>query len=170
MENKNMTPARRDYPVADSPFWLHVEFLVQRAGAVVLLLIVLAAVCGVFSQGWLSEKTATSRDHQLTAHYDRFGRLMSDGNMQLTVNTSANSAVIALGGEFMRHYEIRTLQPQPSRMYSQGSELVLEYARADAEKPLTVWLGLTPLSAGSSTQYVTLNGDATLTMKTFIWP
>lgn len=166
-----MAQKQHQYPVVDSPFWLHIEMLMQKGGAIILLLIVVAALGGLFSQGWLSAKTASSADHALTVHYDRFARLQSDIDMQLTANPAqANRAVFTLGGDFMQDFEIRTLQPQPLKMYSQNGELVLEYARPQADKPFTVWLGLTPQGVGSSDAQISLNGAAPVAVKQFIWP
>lgn len=169
--DKKPHPARRHYPVADSPFWLHVESLIQRYGAILLGLIVLAGLSGFFSQGWFSAQTSHSADRKITVQYDRFGRLMSDFNMQLVANAPAGKQVVfALGGDFMHDFEIRTLQPQPEKMYSQGNELILEYSRTESDKPFTVWLGVTALGVGSSMQRFTLNGASPVTLDQFIWP
>ncbi|WP_342321980.1 hypothetical protein AAEY27_17135 [Kosakonia sp. BYX6] len=165
--------ARKQYhfPVTDSPFWLHVEMQVQKWGAITLLFIVVAGLCGLFSQGWLSAQTASSSDRKLTVQYDRYGRLQSDIDMQVTASATLNSrTVFTLGGDFMHDFEIRTLQPQPEKMYSQNGELVLEYARPHADQPFTVWLGLTPRGVGRSEQKIVLNGATTVAVKQFIWP
>ena len=171
MANKNSTDPDEAWPVEDNSFWLHVEMQFQKWGAIALIIIVIAGLCGLFSQGWLSKKTATSADQTLTVEYDRFGRLQSDLDMQLTTRAAHDSRVIfTLGGDFMHEFEIRTLQPQPQKTYSRSGELVLEYARPAPDKPLTVWLGLTPLGVGSSVQTISVNNGATLTVTQFIWP
>lgn len=160
-----------DYPVADSPFWLRTEMLLQKYGALVLMLIVIAGLGGLFSQGWLSEQTARSRDHHLTVQYERFGRLMSDYNLHITATApDSNRLVFAIGGDFMRDTEIRTLHPQPQKMSSQGNELLLEYDNATPGKPFRLWLGLTPLGVGRSAQHFTLNGHSAVAVTPFIWP
>ncbi|MGY5958243.1 hypothetical protein ACUY4R_001115 [Kosakonia sp. BK9b] len=161
---------QQPYPVADSPFWLHVETRVQKWGALLLGGIVIAALCGFFSQGWLSDRTVTSADNTLSVHYDRYGRLMSDNDMRLTANAGSSQVVFTLGGDFMQDVEIRTLHPQPQKMYSQDGQLFLEYTRPDAQRPLTVWLGLTPQAMGTSTQRFSLNGAPAITVEQFIWP
>ncbi|AHJ75073.1 hypothetical protein [Kosakonia sacchari] len=171
MEKKNSTDAERTWPVEDNPFWLHVEMQVQKWGAIVLIAIVIAGLCGLFSQGLLSKKTVTSADQRLSVEYDRFGRLQSDLDMQITANaTTDNRITFTLGGDFMHDFEIRTLQPQPLNMYSRSGELVLEYARPATDKPLTVWLGLTPLGVGNSTQRIAVNNATPVTLTQFIWP
>jgi len=171
MEKRTPHQQRHDYPVEDSPFWLHLEMYMQKCGTVLLALIVLAALLGCFSQGWLSGKTASSADQKLTVRYERFGRLMSDFNLQITANAPThNRVVMAIGGDFMHDTEIRSLQPQPQRMYSQGNALILEYDSPATDKPFTVWLGLTPLGVGSSAQHFTLNGTSAVAITPFIWP
>ncbi|WP_039055468.1 hypothetical protein [Enterobacter sp. Bisph1] len=171
MEKKNSADSKEAWPVEDNPFWLHFEKQVQKWGAIALIVIVIAGLCGLFSQGFLSKKTAVSDDQKLMVEYDRFGRLQSDLDMQMTANASADSRVtFTLGGDFMHDFEIRTLQPQPQKMYSRSGELVLEYARPAPDKPLTVWLGLTPLGVGTSTQTLSVNSATTVTLTQFIWP
>lgn len=169
---KSSSPHRQpDYPVADSPFWLRIEMILQKAGSLVLMLIVIAALGGLFSQGWLSEKNISSRDGKLTVQYERFARLMSDYNLQITANVpTGKRLVLAIGGDFMHDTEIRSLQPQPQKMYSQGNALILEYDITTSDKPFSVWLGVTPLSAGRSAQLFTLNGTSAVAIAPFIWP
>ncbi|MDT3411009.1 hypothetical protein [Kosakonia cowanii] len=159
------------YPVADSPFWLHVETKVQRIGSVILFAVVIAGLLGLFSQGWLSARSAHSSNGKLTVQYDRYARLQSDIDMQLTAHASnERRTVFILGGNFMQDFEIRTLQPQPEKMTSQNGELVLEYARPHPDQPFTVWLGLTPQTPGSSELRLSLNDTTQLAVKQFIWP
>lgn len=168
---KKTSPSRHDYPVADSPFWLRIEMYIQKFGTVLLTLLVLAGLGGLFSQGWLSAKTTSSRDQQLTVQYERFSRLMSDDNLQITVSApTSKRLVLAIGGDFMHDAEIRSLQPQPQKMYSQANELILEYDSATIGKPFIVWLGITPLGVGRSAQHFTLNGRSTVAIAPFIWP
>lgn len=159
------------YPVADSPFWLHVETKVQRIGSVLLIAVVIAGLLGLFSQGWLSARSAHSIDGKLTVQYDRYARLQSDIDMQLTAHASnERRTVFILGGNFMQDFEIRTLQPQPEKMTSQNGDLVLEYARPHPDQPFTVWLGLTPQTPGSSELRLSLNETTQVAVKQFIWP
>lgn len=79
-------------------------------------LIVISALAGLFSHGFLSDRTQETGDKQLQVHYERFGRLQSDMALAITVRAPKHEQlVITLGGDFMQQYEIRTLQPQPDQ-------------------------------------------------------
>lgn len=168
---KETEPDTQHYPVKENPFWLTFEACVQKYGAVLLTFIVIAALCGAFSEGFLSKKTRQSGDQKLAVHYERFGRLQSDMNMTVTALSPAHQrVVITLDGDFMQQYEIRTLQPQPTSMSSENGALRLEYTGVRPGAAFDVWLGLTPLLPGRSTQQISMDGAQSVAIGQFIYP
>ncbi|MGK9175712.1 hypothetical protein KXR87_21250 [Yokenella regensburgei] len=159
------------HPVKENPFWLRAEARIQKYGALLLMLIVLAALGGLFSEGYLSDATARNHNGQIAATYQRFGRLQSDTSMRVSVKVPQQErVVITLGGDFMQGYEIRTLQPQPSAMSSQNGALRLEYNNVYPGTTFTLWLGLTPLAPGSMTSQIDVDGLPGITLWQFIYP
>jgi len=168
---KESEPPMHHHPVKENPFWLRFEARTQKYGALALLLIVIAALSGLFSEGYLSDKTARNHNGQLTVDYQRFGRLQSDMNMVVNSNVPQQGRLtVTLGGDFMQRYEIRTLQPQPSSMTSQNGALRLEYRGLYPGSTFTLWLGLTPLSPGSISSQIEVESLPGITLWQFIYP
>lgn len=153
-------------PVQENNFWLHVEARARQFGLFIMLLVVLAAISGLFSQGYFSHAERASGDGKVTLEYERFGRLLSDMEMKIVAKPGGARTTIVLGGEFMDKFEIQTLSPQPEKMINQGNALVLIYPHPDA----TVWLSLIPLTAGNSHNWIAVNGGQPLPFRQFIYP
>ncbi|MGB7802304.1 hypothetical protein [Buttiauxella sp.] len=165
------TPADKSSPVVEKPFWLNFEFQLRRVGFIVLLLIVVAALVGLFSRGYLSEATRTTDDRSLTLHYEKFNRLMSDMDMKIiSVLPEGKRNRIVLGGDFMEGFRIDTLQPQPDKMYSLNGEVILEYPPSAAGEKQTLWLSLTPMKFGSINSTIAIDNGPQITFQQFIYP
>ncbi|MCP2005762.1 hypothetical protein [Buttiauxella ferragutiae] len=165
------TPAKQSSPVAEKPFWLNFEFQLRRVGFVLLLLIVAAALAGLFSRGYLSEATRSNDDHSLTLDYEKFNRLMSDMDMKITsVTPPGKRNRIVLGGDFMEGFRIDTLQPQPDKMYSLNGEMILEYQPIAPGVKQTLWLSLTPMKFGAMKSTVAIDNGAEIPFQQFIYP
>ncbi len=65
-DNENQS---RHYPVKENMPWQRLEWHIQRAGFVLLLLVMLASAMGFFSKGCLSNQSATSTDSRLSVDY-----------------------------------------------------------------------------------------------------
>ena len=134
-------------------------------------MIVISALAGLFSHGFLSDRTQETDDKQLLVHYERFGRLQSDMTLAMTVRAPKHEQlVITLGGDFMQQYEIRTLQPQPDQVSSRNGVLRLEYSHAHPGEAFDLWLGLTPLLPGRATSQIGVEGVSSTGIWQFIYP
>lgn len=168
---KETAPDPQNHPVRENPRWLRFESRVQQYGAYLLFLIVISALAGLFSHGFLSDRTQETGDKQLQVHYERFGRLQSDMALAVTVRAPKHEQlVITLGGDFMQQYEIRTLQPQPDQVSSRNGVLRLEYSHAHPGDVFDLWLGLTPQLPGSATSQIGVEGASSTSIWQFIYP
>lgn len=165
------TPANKSSPVVEKPFWLNFEYQLRRVGFILLLLIVVAALAGLFSRGYLSEATRTNDDRSLTLHYEKFNRLLSDMDMKISsVIPAGKRNRIVLGGDFMEGFRIDTLQPQPDKMYSLNGEVVLEYPPSAAGVEQTLWLSLTPMKFGAIKSTLAIDNGSPIVFQQFIYP
>lgn len=171
LRSSSSTPPSPSQPVSENPFWLNVEANARRYGLFLLLAIVIAALCGLFSKGWLSHMQRTTADGVLSLEYERFGRLMSDTEMKIVVHAGSSKEVtVVLGGDFMRTFQINTLQPQPDRMQALDNRLVLSWKRDALPADSTLWLGMEPLQWGTSYSTVAVDQGPTLPFWQFIYP
>lgn len=166
-----VTPVDKPLPVVEKPFWLRFEFQVRRFGFVLLLLIVGAALAGLFSKGYLSDSRLTNADGTLSLHYEKFNRLLSDADMKIiAVSSGGKRDRIILGSDFMESFRIDNLQPQPDKMYSRNGKLIIEYENPQAGVPQTMWLSLTPMKAGFIKSTVAVNDGPETTFRQLIYP
>ncbi|RPH30214.1 hypothetical protein EHN07_03645 [Buttiauxella warmboldiae] len=167
----NAESVKKSAPVQEKPRWLQFEFVVRQIGFVLLLLIVLGALAGAFSKGYLSEKSLSNQANTLKVDYEKFNRLLSDVELKISFAPAPGKPQqIKLGGDFMHGYRIDNLLPQPDKMYSQHGELIVEYSPSMANATQTIWLSLTPMQAGELTSHVVANQQAGLTFSQFVYP
>lgn len=150
---------------------LQFEYDVHRFGFVLLLLIIAAALLGLFSGGYFSEATKTDAAKSVQVEYQRFGRLQSPLELKITLPGQSNAPVtVRIGGEYMARTQTDNIWPQPDEMHSEGGELVLVYQEAKPRQDFTVWLYSTPDQPGKTVTTVTLNNQPGLSFWQFIYP
>ena len=161
----------RSYPVQEDMRWQRRENTLQRIGEVILIVLVLLGACGLFSKGYLSEGHQTAPDGSVSVEYERFGRVKS--NMNLTIrlpHQSKGEFSLRIGSNAMDSLQVQTLQPQPLRAVTTGSELILTFSSHDMNSAHTVWLGLQPQAAGKIPMRVGLEGREPALFSQWIYP
>lgn len=157
-------------PIKENPFWLNFEARARQIGLFLLLIVIAAAISGVFSKGYFSHIERSNSRNGLTLSYERFGRQTSDMAMKISLPvTTGQEVTVTLGGDFMDTFQIDTLQPQPDKMSARGNALVLTYSHT-ASAPLTLWLNLVPLETGTRHSRVSVNDGDPLSFWQFIYP
>lgn len=166
------TPAdKSSLPIVEKPFWLSFEFQLRRMGFALLLAIVIAAMVGLFSRGYISDARIANDSGTLRIDYEKYSRLMSDVDMKITSSQiRENRNHIILGGDFMDSFRIDTLQPQPDKMYSLNGKMVLEYSVSAPGSEQTLWLSLTPMKFGATHSTVAIDNGPEITLHQFIYP
>lgn len=166
------TPAdKSSLPIVEKPFWLSFEFQLRRIGFALLLAIVIAAMVGLFSRGYISDARIANDSGTLRIDYEKYSRLMSDVDMKVTSSQiRENRNRIILGGDFMDSFRIDTLQPQPDKMYSLNGKMVLEYSVSAPGSEQTLWLSLTPMKFGATHSTVAIDNGPEITLHQFIYP
>ncbi|MGK7246490.1 hypothetical protein ACSPAH_15735 [Buttiauxella agrestis] len=158
-------------PIVEKPFWLSFEFQLRRMGFALLLAIVIAAMVGLFSRGYISDARIVNDSGTLRIDYEKYSRLMSDVDMKITSSQiRENRNRIILGGDFMDSFRIDTLQPQPDKMYSLNGKMVLEYSVSAPGSEQTLWLSLTPMKFGATHSTVAIDNGPEITLHQFIYP
>jgi len=71
--------------VKESRFALNFESGFQSIGFAVLLCIILAALLGLFSNGYFSSAQKSTTSQTLSVNYERFGRLQTEFKLHFTV-------------------------------------------------------------------------------------
>jgi hypothetical protein len=137
------TPEGMSLQVAEDMRFQQRAWVVERFAWAVMVLLVLAAIAGLFATGPLSTAEAVDGEGLVRVRYERFARL--DSPSQLDVEfapgaTSSSTAVaLVLGRSLAGAIQIQRVQPRPSRERSgENGGMVLELETAGVGRPTVV--------------------------------
>ena len=157
--------------VKESRFALNFESGFQSIGFAVLLCIILAALLGLFSNGYFSSAQKSTTSQTLSVNYERFGRLQTEFKLHFTVRPqNTGKYVVSLGGKFNEDFQPGSISPQPDSMYSRGNTLYLVYNNVNNKRDFNVWMYVTPTVPGKSVSSVSVNDQPDITFWQFIYP
>lgn len=157
--------------VKESRFALNFESGFQSIGFAVLLCIILAALLGLFSNGYFSSAQKSTTSQTLSVNYERFGRLQTEFKLHFTVRPqNTGKYVVSLGGKFNEDFQPGSISPQPDSMYSRGNTLYLVYNDVNNKRDFNVWMYVTPTVPGKSVSSVSVNDQPDITFWQFIYP
>lgn len=144
---------------------------VQQAGWLLLCAAVLAALLGVFSNGWLSWTSRESADGALRADYQRVYRNGLDGWIDLTLMGAAGrpEREVVLSPALLERLSLASTQPAALRAAAQPDGLHLFFAIGEAGAS-RVRLNLSPHDAGGVEGTIRLDAGAPLPIEFLILP
>ncbi|MFQ0470573.1 hypothetical protein ACH647_07510, partial [Klebsiella pneumoniae] len=108
---------------------------------------------------------------ELSVDYQRYARLMSETefNIQIKPDT-ASDTIISFAAPLLTRYQIGDIRPQPDKMYSADGKLHLVYQRSTPPSPISVWLAVTPKTAGNISLQAVVNDRYSVTWQQFVYP
>ncbi|ALB61867.1 FIG00554722: hypothetical protein [Cronobacter condimenti 1330] len=162
--------ASRETPVREHMHAQRIEWRIQQGGNWLLYAIVVIALLGGFSDGWLSKTSATNPEKSLTVEYQRFLRAESDEPFALRIQGPKNQPVtLDFGGDFPDHVVLQTLQPQPVIAHTGRHTLTLTFPPTP-DGAHAVWIVTQPQSAGRLASTVTLEGASPVRLTQWVYP
>lgn len=161
----------RHYPVKENMHWLRWALWLERVGTLLLFGFIGAALLGLFSSGWLSDRVDLNADRSVQMKYDRFARQQSESQMVLHVWPHGRTpAMVRLGGDFASHYEIVALQPQTAQMVTTGNEMIITLPTSSASPSTALYLTVQPKSFGHYRNEAALAGHPPLVFEQWVYP
>lgn len=145
----------------------------ERAGWIVMLLVISAALAGFFGGGPLSLATARADDGLLTLRYERFGRRGADSVITLEIQPAAvrNGEVAAwVSSDYMDGMKLDQLSPMPDSVEAKGEGFLYTFLARNPKEALTVTFDFTPSALGLLPGRVSLNGGEILSFRQFFFP
>lgn len=152
--------ADRDYPVAEDMAFQRLSWIIERSGWAVMVVLVIVALAGAFSSGFISGATTSDPSGALTVEYERFHRTGASDVMQITAAPlSGDGILLHLDAGFLRRFTIESVTPEPRewRGDEDGAAMVFP---APEGRSLTVHLALRPERAGRATSRIMLGRPA----------
>ncbi|ASG34887.1 hypothetical protein BU813_22800 [Klebsiella pneumoniae subsp. pneumoniae] len=150
---------------------LRFEYRFRRYGIIVLSLIILTALSGLWSSGYFSEAHRETSGGELSVDYQRYARLMSETELNIQIKSdTASYTIISFAAPLLTRYQIGDIRPQPDKMYSTDGKLHLVYQRSNPPSPISVWLAVTPKTAGNISLQAVVNDRYSVTWQQFVYP
>jgi hypothetical protein len=147
------------------------QWALQRAGWIVIGLVVLLALTGLLGGGPFSHAEAASGP--LTLQYDRFIRERAPSELQLDVDPGAASdseLVLSLNQGFLEKVDVERIVPEPTEMETAADRIVYRFVIPDPEQPATIVFHLDPTEPGQAEGRVGLVDGEEIPFAQFIYP
>lgn len=161
----------RHYPVRENMRWLRWSLRLEKLGYLLLFGFIGAALLGLFSRGWLSDRVITNPDRTVQLKYDRFARQQSEMQLVLHLRPQGRTpAVVQLGGDFADNYEIVAVQPQTAQMVTTGRGMIITLPTSSASASTALYLTVQAKSFGRYQSEAVLNGHPPLRFTQLVYP
>ena len=134
------------------------EWMWQRSGTLLLVLVVVAALAGLLGTGPLSWTERDSAGGVVTVAFDRVTHHEADDSMTLAFGPEAVSdgtVTVELTGTWPDGVDVRGISPEPTEQRLAADGLVLEFAVEDTDR-LEVTMGF------RAQEYGPLRGETTV--------
>ena len=144
----------------------------QRAGWVLVSLLLAATVLGLFSEGPLSWTVTRAGDGTLAIEHERF--LRSGASTSMTIRLGGERAgpehVIVISHSLLQTLTFETVQPEPVRAETHPDGLHLTFA-APGDGDSAIYIALRPEAAGFVDGAIAIGGsDAQARLRLFVYP
>ena len=150
------------------------EWKMERAAWLVMLVVVLAAVGGLFGNGLFSGTTRTSADGRLEIGYQRFARNASETTLKMSVSraltTDEGELTILVSSTYLRRFVIRAVTPEPDSVEAVGDSLAYVFKLTAGTPRFEADFELEPRSTGWVRGTVGLEGRAPVRLSQFVYP
>jgi len=142
----------------------------ERLGWYALVLVVILAMCGLFSHGWLSTTTVSSPKKDLIVEYERFHRSGSVNTMLIhTQSVAGKTHIVVIGKAILEGFSVDSIQPQPA--HSAGTQEGLRLTLpGDDQGTSTLYIAWRSEGLGLYRSEITLEGGSHVSLTQFIYP
>lgn len=160
----------RSYPVQEDMPIQRGHWSIERAGAWILLIIVLLTLLGLFSRGPLSNVQARSQAGDLQVEYERFLRNGATFTMVVDLHGQPGAERrLDIGGELLEGITIESIQPEPVSTSSYRNTGLSVLVKPDAEGNVRVHFSLRADGIGLYRSTVS-TGSSQIELSQFIYP
>jgi hypothetical protein len=144
---------------------------VQRAGWVVMLLIVIGAVLGLFGHGPLAEGQA--RTDGLTVDYDRFARHGATSSLRAEAGPETlrgDTLKLWMTRDYLDGVAIESVIPEPQRVETRGDLVLFTFMTAERSQPTRITFNMRPDEYWSEHARAGIDGGGSVCFRQFVYP
>jgi hypothetical protein len=127
-----------------------VGWVVDRIGWLAMLVVILAAIGGLFGNGLFGARTTSTSDRGMRVTYDRFGRYGADSKLLFQMSREALDAGewrLSIERAYLESMAIDDIVPEPDSVEARPGALVYIFV-ADEPSDLLVTFDMTGNSVG----------------------
>lgn len=138
-----------------------------------MLLVVLAAVVGLFGNGVFSRTTKSTPDGQVEIAFQRFARSGGRTTLEVDVSpevTGKGAIAVLVSREYLSRFELRRVTPEPDSQESAGDSIAFVFKVRDSTSPLEVEFNLEAEAAGRSRGKMNVGEGPPLHFSQFVYP
>lgn len=162
-----------DLAIAESPRFQRQEWIAERVAWLLALVVLAAAVLGLFANGPLAQGTASAGDGRLTVDYQRYARDGGTTSLRVQVAPEAvdrNLVELRVSAEYLDAVAIQqAIVPEPAAWVEDRDGVVFHF-EAEAGAPFQATFTVHPNDVGSQRGAVALVGDAPAEFTQFFYP
>jgi len=148
------------------------QWQVERTGWVAMLLVIIAAVAGVFGgEGPIARATASDSTGSTEVRYARFARYAAPTALEVNVAASSSRTLrLSVSDSYLDAMKIRTITPPPTSTSIADRQHVLVFDRSASPGSTTIRIELQPTSMGRHPGWIAVDDAAPVSFAHFIYP
>lgn len=140
----------------------------KRVGWIILLLLILAALAGLFQTGLFSQARQSADSFQL--EYHRFERISATSDLRVDLPASQSStAQVWLSREYLENHRIEQITPQPESVEASGDRYIFNF-KTKPNQPSGIMFHLIPENIGYRSGEVGVENGQSLKFSQFVYP
>lgn len=147
---------------------------VERAAWVLMLAVVIAALLGLFGDGWLGSAHAVSGDGSVSLEYDRFWRVQAPSRLRIeTARAGAperDAMRLWIARDYFESVSVEQVMPRPERVEAAEDRIVFELALSAPSEPVVVLLRIEAVRPGKVNGRLGIEGGEEINFSQFIFP
>ncbi len=171
---RGKTASSRTVDIGEDLEFQQRSWKVQRIGWIVMLLIVIAALLGLFGRGPLSSAHVGESGAALSADYERFVRLEAPQQLTLYVGAEAvrpdSTAQIWLDREWLAGTEVKAISPEPAATVAGAERNTYTFRVDPSSLPARLTFELQSHSLGPITGRLGVSSGPSYTFSQFSYP
>ena len=146
------------------------QWIAERIGWSMMLLLVIAAAAGVFGEGMLSSASVSDRG-ELTVEYERFVRYLTPTTLKihLPVRFEDKDVQIRINRDFLQAAKIESIVPSPATVVIGDNWLGYNFT-VHGPGPVLIQFDLTHETAGRLSATISASDSAPLSFHQFVYP
>jgi hypothetical protein len=163
-------PEREDLELHEQSSASEWGWTIRRIGWIAMLLLVIAAISGLFGAGPLDRARIQRNGFEVA--YSRFSRMDSSAHLELTVAGAAADLIhVSIDRKYIQQFEINSITPEPESVSSFSDQVRYSFrTRAGQRCSVVFQMRANEGTFGRVAGWIGVEGIGETDFSQFIWP